>query len=125
MSIEAKDNQIVRAWFLVNASTENLEELANQIREEANESLNDSEKSFITRADLTDGPFNIIMAVSAEDDGFLSRIHEIVVSYKEVQQIEVARVLTHVPYPPHKSPGFVTEAEANPLNGLQGENAWG
>ena len=139
MTNVAKDKQI-RAWLLVKAEALELAELAAAIRETVNKEVQDSEKTFIIRADVTGGPFNLIMPVYAETDALMRKVIGSVRAYPGVTQVLEARVSEHVPELPHEALGYVTEAEATPqeglledpaeakvdtLKGLRGENAWG
>jgi len=125
MTIVAKDEQIVRAWLLVNAETDKLAKLAAAIRKTVNtaEEIQGSEKTFIKRADVTLGPFNLIMPVYAETDALMRKVIGIVRSYPGVTQVLEARVSEHVPVLPQDAPGDFAEAGAPEK--LRGENAWG
>ena len=125
MTNVAKDEQIIRAWLLVKAEAPEMGNLAAAIRETVNKEIQDSKKTSIVRADVTFGPFNIIMPVYAESDALMRKVIGLVRAYPGVTQVLEARVSEHVPELPHEARAYDAKAKVDALDGLRGENAWG
>ncbi len=126
-----------RAWVLVQA--EPVQGVSARIR-----NLDKKEdKLVVVRADVVAGssdlPYNIVVPVDvdaeAESHGVLARVVDDINKLAGVEDTVVLKVLEHVPDPPHKAHGYITQQEAD-LAGIEearrgrqgaspGYNGWG
>lgn len=131
---------IVRAWILLKLEEDGdsaaLSALAKDIYCAVNlhdEYATDS-KVFVVRADLVEGDYDLVIPVTAGTlkDNKLGILESIIKASVEKCGLRLAtgglirlKVAKHVPFPPHKAPGYVTEDEVNPLKqGPTGHNPW-
>jgi hypothetical protein len=143
MATEDSRKERTRAWVLVRAAEGKEEEAARSIlalTEELRELYPDG-VNFVVRADLVAGlgdtPYNIVAPVDLESEGVLHGLLRRIRGVPGVEDQVTALVELHIPYPPHRTLGYVTEEEAedDPKKeeetqpGLRGnspgENPWG
>jgi hypothetical protein len=129
MTTPPKSEKIIRAWLLVKVGNGSASQVANHIYNTVNKKYANDEKVFVVRADVVDGPYNLIVPVFTEKDDQLQDIISTINGMKGVTALEKSVVQKHIPNPPHKAHGFVTYQEANPLprgpiDKVNGHNPW-
>ena len=90
----------------------------------------------LIRADIVDyQPYNVVVPVDAESEEALQEVSEMIKDHPGVRETLIVRVEKHIPYPPHKAHGYITQQEAD-LAGIEearrgrqgaspGYNGWG
>jgi hypothetical protein len=130
MVIKETGNGRVRAWILIR--TESPEAVAHQLYERLGHEGGDS--FVLIRADVVDYHYNIVVPVDAENWDVLQDLFSKVQKLTGAGETAIARVVKHIPFPPHVAHGFVTEEEAaaggidtevGRLGASPGHNAWG
>jgi hypothetical protein len=116
---------IVRAWFLIKVQNVDKAKLAKDIYKQVNNKYTGEEKVFVVRADVVDGPYDLIVPVFTGTFEELAKVETFIKSLSDEMEIERATVTKHVPFPPHKTKGYVASEEENPLKkGPTGHNPW-
>jgi hypothetical protein len=116
---------IVRAWLLIKVQNNDKVKLAKDIYKQVNKEYAGKRKVFVVRADVVDGPYDLVVPVFTETLSELADIETFIISLANGIVLERAMVTKHVPFPPHNTKGYVAAEEENPLKrGLKGHNPW-
>ncbi len=122
---ENSAKSIERAWLLIKVQNIDKVKLAKDIFKQVNDKFAAKKKVFVIRADVVDGPYDLVVPIFAGTLTELNEIETFVKSLAAGMVVERARVTKHVPFPPHKAPGYVSDEEANPVNpGPTRHNPW-
>ena len=116
---------MVRAWLLIKVQKNSDKvKLAKEIYK-LNNKYTGKEKVFVVRADVVDGIYDLVVPVFTKTLEQLIEIETLITSLSVGVELERAMVTKHVPFPPHKTKGYVASGEENPLGkGPTRHNPW-
>lgn len=128
MASKITGTQRTRGWVLVKTEEGVAHDISEVIRK-----LKTSTNSFIIRADVVAGEFNIVCALDMQDQAEYDDLVKKIMSLEKVlrsMSLVVEPFNTHNPYPPHDTTGTMTDDEAaasssNHESGTTGFNPWG